>query len=174
MKERMRPASTVKSNASRQRAGAARTTRSRSRFAPRRHLGPRGPVVPVPDLRHDRLVDDGEPGGAEECRPLDLAERAHVARIAPPLDVRHERGQLGIVVAQDVLDEEGAARPQDAGDLPEGGQQLGEMVGGDAARHGAEARLLERKGVHVGGQEADGASRPGRRRAGARPAASAR
>ena len=48
--------------------------------------------------------------------------------------------ELGIVVAEDVLDEERAAGPQDAGDLPEGGQELGEMVGGDATRDGAEAR----------------------------------
>src|SRR4029453_6669992 len=82
------------------------------------------------------------------------------ARVAPPLDVRHERGQVGIVVAQDVLDEEGAAGPQDAGDLPEGGQELGEMVGGDAARDGAEGRLLEGKGTDTARQGPDGRRGP--------------
>src|SRR5947209_7173364 len=41
------------------------------------------PVLPDADLFHDRLIDHGEAGRAQERGPLELAERAHVARIAP-------------------------------------------------------------------------------------------
>ena len=85
-----------------------------------------------------------------------------MARVAAPLDVRHERGQLGIVVAEDVLDEERASRPQDAGDLPERGQELGEMVGGDPARDGAEGGIPEWQRVRVGRQRSGSPSHPGR------------
>ena len=40
------------------------------------------------------------------------------------------------------------------------GSSVGEVVGGDAARHGPEARLPEGQGLDVGGQEADRPSRP--------------
>src|SRR6202795_408138 len=76
-------------------------------------------------------------------------------RVPPLLDFENEGGQLPVVVTQDVLEEERAARPEHAGDFPEGGQDGGEVVRGGAACHDAERGIPEGQGLDVRRQEAD-------------------
>ena len=120
----------------------------------RGHAHPPRPLLPRADLAQHRLVHRGEARAPQEGLPLHRAIRAHVGRIAAFLHLEDEGRGCPIVVAEDVLQEQRAARPQGLCHLAHGGPDVGEVVGGDAAGDDVEA-LVERQGLHVAGGEGD-------------------
>ena len=120
----------------------------------RGHPHSRGPLVPGTHLAHDRLVQDGEARGPQEGGPLQLPVGPHVARITPPLDLPDECRRVLVVVPQDVLDQEGAAGPEHAGHLAQGGQQRGEVMGRDPARDRPEGAVAEGQRLDVSADDA--------------------
>src|SRR3989475_12752110 len=126
------------------------------------HARPPGPLVPGPDLADDPLVDHREPGRAQERLPLRPSIGADVGGVATPLDLRDERVGGGVVVAEDVLHQEGAAGPEHPVHLADGRGDVGEVVRGDPARDRVERPVAEGERLHVAGGEADvgGAATP--------------
>src|SRR5262245_62699120 len=99
------------------------------------------------------LVDHREPRRPEKGLPLRLPVAAHVRGIAAPLDLADERVRRGVVVAEDVLQQERAAGAEHTVDLADKGADVREVMGGGSTGDDVESAVAERQGRRVAGDE---------------------
>ena len=100
----------------------------------------REPGLDLERAVHEALVGDLEPGELEEALPLRLRVVAHVARVADAV------GFLGRLAHERVVADHDPVLG-DARHLLHRGDHVGEVVRGEAARDGVEARVGERQAL---------------------------